>query len=89
MDKVPIYFCCWHVLKTWRLCGTKKIKNVEVRSGIFQDLHGVMYMSINHEKTIDDVKKHGKVVVRKNLHKHRLGDAWTNYFWTHYHQFSK
>jgi hypothetical protein len=27
--------------------------------------------------------------VRKNLHKHRPGDAWTNYFWTYYHQFGK
>jgi hypothetical protein len=27
--------------------------------------------------------------VKKNLYKHRLGDAWTNYFWTYYHQFGK
>jgi flavin reductase (DIM6/NTAB) family NADH-FMN oxidoreductase RutF len=45
-----------------------------------QDLHDVMYMSINHGKTIDDFKERGKVVVRGNFHKHRLGDAWTNYF---------
>jgi hypothetical protein len=54
-----------------------------------QDLHGVMYMSINHGETIDDSKEHGRVVVRGNFHKHRPGDAWTNYFWTYYHQFGK
>jgi hypothetical protein len=56
---------------------------VEVRGGILQDFHDVMYMSINHGETIDDFKEHGKVVVRENLHKHRPGDAWTNYFWTY------
>jgi len=84
MDKVPIYFCCWHVFKAWHLCGTE-IKNVEVWGGIPQDLHDVMYMSINHGKTIDDFKECGRVVVRENLHKHRPGDVWTNYFWTYYH----
>jgi hypothetical protein len=79
MDKVPIYFCCWHVLKAWCLHGIKKIKDVEVRGGILQNLHDVMYMSINHEETIDDLKEHGRVVVKENLHKHKLGDAWTNY----------
>jgi len=34
----------------------KKIKDVEVWCGILQDLHNVMYMSINHGKTIDDFK---------------------------------
>jgi len=89
MDKVPIFLCCWHVLKAWRLCGIEKIKYMEVRRAILQDLHDVMYMSINHGKTIDDVKEHGKVAIRKNLHKHKLGDAWTNCFWTYYHQFGK
>jgi hypothetical protein len=27
--------------------------------------------------------------VRENLHKHKPSDAWTNYFWTYYHQFGK
>jgi hypothetical protein len=80
MDKVPIYLCCWHVLKAWRLCGTKKIKDVEMWGGIL-----VGYMSINHGQTIDDFKKRGKVILRENLQKHRRGDAWTNYFWTYYH----
>jgi hypothetical protein len=48
MDKVPIYLCCWHVPKAWRLRDTEKIKDVEVRGGILQDLHDVMYMSINY-----------------------------------------
>jgi hypothetical protein len=76
MDKVLIYLCCWHVFKAWHLRGTKKIKDVEVRGGILQDLHDVMYMSITHGETIDDLKEHGRVAVRESLHKHRLGDAW-------------
>jgi len=63
------------------------MKNVEVWGGIFEDLHDVMYT--NHGKTIDDFKEHGKVDVRESLHKHRPNDAWTNYFWTYYHQFDK
>jgi hypothetical protein len=62
MDKVPIFLCCWHILKAWRLCGTEKIKDVEVWGGILQDLHDVMYMSINHGKIIDDFKDRGRVV---------------------------
>jgi hypothetical protein len=80
VHKVPFYLCCWHVLKAWRICGTKKIKDVEVWGGILQDLHDVMYMSINHGETIDDFKECGTVVVRENPHKHRPGDVWTNYF---------
>jgi hypothetical protein len=67
----------------------KKSKDVEVWGGIFQDLHDVMYMSINHGKTIDDFKKHGRVDVKESLHKHGPEDAWTNYLWTYYHWFSK
>jgi len=89
MDKVPIYLCCWHVFKAWRLRGTEKIKDVEVRGRILQDLHDVMYMSINHGEIIDDFKKRGRVTVRENLQKHRPGDVWTNYFWTYYHRFGK
>jgi len=59
MDKVPIFLCCRHVLKTWCLCGTEKIKNVKVWGGILQDLHDVMYMSINHGEIIDDFKERG------------------------------
>jgi hypothetical protein len=80
MDKIPIYLCCLHVFKTWCLRGTEKIKNVEVRSEILQDLHDVMYMSINYGETIDHFKECGKVVVKESLHKHKPGDAWTNYF---------
>jgi hypothetical protein len=62
-------------------CGTA--------SGILQDLHDVMYMSINHGKIIDDMKEHGRVVMRESFHKHRLDYVWTNYLWTYYHQFGK
>ncbi len=79
MDKVPIYLCCRHYIKEWHLCGIKKIKDVEVQGGIFQDLHDVMYMFINHGEIIDDFKECGKVIVKENLHKHRFSDGWTNY----------
>jgi len=51
------------------LRGTKKIKDVEVQGGFLQDLHNVMYMSINHGETIDDFQEHGRVVV---------GESFTN-----------
>jgi hypothetical protein len=89
MDKVLILLCCWHVFKAWCLCGTEKIKDVEVWGVILQDLHDVMYMSINHGETIDDFKEREQVVVRENLHKHALGNVWTNCFWTYYHQSGK
>jgi hypothetical protein len=78
MDKVPIYLCCWHVLKAWHLRGIEKIKDVEVHGGILQDLHDVMYMSINHGETIDHFKERGRLVMRESLHKHRHGDVWTS-----------
>jgi hypothetical protein len=80
MDKVPFYLCCWHVLKAWPLHGTRKIKDVEVQGGILQDLHDVMYMSINHGETINDFKEYGRVAMKESLHKHRPNDVWTNYF---------
>jgi hypothetical protein len=48
MDKVPIYLYYWHVFKAWRLRDTEKIKDVQMWGGILQDLHDVMYMSMNH-----------------------------------------
>jgi hypothetical protein len=47
---------------------------------IFQNLHDVMYMSINHGEMINAFKDHGRVVIQKNLHKHKPNDVWTNYF---------
>jgi hypothetical protein len=85
----PIILCCWHVFKAWCLRGIEKIKDVDVWDAIFQDLHDVMYMSINHGETIENFKEHGRVALKKNLHKHRPSDAWTNYFWIYYHQFGK
>jgi hypothetical protein len=35
--------------------------------GILQNLHDVIYMSINHGKTIDVFKERGKVDVRESL----------------------
>jgi hypothetical protein len=53
---------------------------VEVQVGILQNLHDVMYMSINHGETIDDSKERGKVLMKESLYKHRPSDPWTNYF---------
>jgi hypothetical protein len=53
---------------------------VEVQGRIFQDLYDVIYMSINHGEMINDFKKHGRVVMKESLHKHKPGDVWTNYF---------
>jgi hypothetical protein len=46
-------------------------------------------MSINHGETIDNFKEYGRVNVRESFQKHKLGDVWTKYFWTYYHQFGK
>jgi hypothetical protein len=40
------------------------LKKSKMWSGIFQDVHDVMYMSINCGERIDDFKEHGRVVVR-------------------------
>jgi len=52
MDKVPIYLCSWNVLKAWCSRDTKKIKDVEVRGGILQDLHHVMYIPSIKDKQL-------------------------------------
>jgi hypothetical protein len=46
-------------------------------------------MSINYGETIDDFKEHGRVAMRENIRKHKLGDVCTNYLWIYYHQFGK
>ncbi len=60
-----------------------------MRGGILQYFQDVMYMSINHGETIDNFKEYGRVNVRESFQKHKLGDVWTKYFWTYYHQFGK
>jgi hypothetical protein len=45
--KVPIFLYAWHVLKAWHLWSMEKIKNKEMWLVIYDDLHKVMYMSIN------------------------------------------
>jgi hypothetical protein len=51
---LPLLLACFQIMVfTWY---QKKIKDVEVWGGIFQDLHDVMYMSINHGEAIDDFK---------------------------------
>jgi hypothetical protein len=65
MNNVPIFLCRWHVLKAWRLCATKKIKDVEMRATILCDLHDVMYMSMNHNESIEAFKKHARQKVKQ------------------------
>jgi hypothetical protein len=38
----------------------EKIKDLEVRCAILDCLHMVMFMSINPNETIDDLKAHGR-----------------------------
>jgi hypothetical protein len=91
MDKVPIYLPSTFVVGMFSKHGAyvvlEKIKDVEVWGRILQALHDVMYMSINHGKTIDDFKKHGGVAVRESFHKHRPIHVWKIYFYNYYHQF--
>ncbi len=74
---LPLLLAC---SQSMAFSDIEKIKDVGVWGGILQDLHDVMYMPINHGKTIDDFKECGRVVVKESFHKHRPNDAWTNYF---------
>jgi hypothetical protein len=47
---------------------------VEVWGAIIQDLHDVMYMSINHGETINDFKECEKVAMKESFHKHKPSD---------------
>ncbi len=62
----------------------EKIENIGVCCVIFDDLHKVMYMSINPNETIKCLKGHGIEKVVKSFQKHRFGDWWIQDFWIHY-----
>jgi hypothetical protein len=64
---VQIYLCAWHVLKTWRVCVLKKIKDVVVHRAILDNLHAILYVMINLGKNIKDFKAHGKEKVMANF----------------------
>jgi hypothetical protein len=74
------------VLKTWRLCSIKKIKDLEVRCAILDHLHMVMFMSTNLDETIDDFKALGKEMVVESFHNLQPNVVWTKYFWAYYCQ---
>jgi len=48
------------VLKAWRLHSIEKIKDLEMRHVVLDCLHMLMFMSINPNETIDDIKACGK-----------------------------
>jgi hypothetical protein len=62
----------------------EKIENIRVCCVIFDDLHRVMYTSINPNETNKCLKGCGKEKVVKSFQKHRFGDSWIQDFWTHY-----
>jgi hypothetical protein len=85
-DQVPIYLCAWHVLKVWRLCSMEKIKDNEVQRAILDDLHTIMYMPIEPNKSIKAFMTRGKNKIIESFTQHLLSDSWTQYFWTYYFQ---
>jgi hypothetical protein len=64
---VPIYLCAWHVLKAWRVCALKKIKDVVVHKAIFNNFHVILYVMINLGKNNKDFKAHDKEKVMANF----------------------
>jgi hypothetical protein len=73
-DQVPIYPCTWHVLKAWCLHLMEKIENNEVKCAILDDLHIVMYMSIELNESIETFMNHGKNKVIKSFTQHLPND---------------
>jgi hypothetical protein len=59
-DQVPIYPCAWHVLKAWRLRSMEKIKDIEVKCALLDDLHIVMYMPSELGESIETFTNHGR-----------------------------
>jgi len=49
----------------------------------------VMFMSIDLDETIDDVKAHGREMVVESFDNLQPNVAWTRYFWASYYQFGK
>jgi hypothetical protein len=76
-DQMPIYFCAWHVLKAWRLCSMKKIKDNEVQHAILNNLHIVTYMPIQLDENIEAFMTCGKNKIIKSFTQHLSGDSWT------------
>jgi hypothetical protein len=85
-DQVPIYLCAWHVLKAWCLYSMKKIKDNGVWCAILDNLHTVMYMPIEPNKSIETFMTHGRNKIIENFTQHLSGNSWIRYFWTYYFQ---
>ncbi len=86
---IPNFFCTWHVLKAWRLRSMEKIKDSKVRHAMFDCLHIVMFMSINLDETIDNVKALGREKVVESFDNLQPNVVWTRYFWVYYCQLGK
>jgi hypothetical protein len=54
----------------------KKIKNNEMRRAILDDLHIVMYMSIEPSESIEVIVIHGKNFFIENFTQHLSNDSW-------------
>ncbi len=77
---VLIFLCTWHVLEAWHLHSIEKIKDLEVRRALLNHLHMVMFMSINLDEAVDDLKARGKEMVVENFDNLQLGVVWTRFF---------
>jgi hypothetical protein len=60
-----------------------------VKRVMFDQLHMVMFMSINPNETINDFKARGKEKVVESFHNLQPSVAWTRYFWAYYCQLNK
>jgi len=67
-----------------------KIKDLEVRHGLLDHLHTVMFMSINLDETIDDFKAPRREMVVESFDSYlQPGIVWSRYFLAYYYQLSK
>jgi hypothetical protein len=61
-----------------------KIKDNEMRRAILDDLHTIMYMSIEPSEKIEAFMTGGRNKIIESFTQHLPSDSWTRYFWTYY-----
>ncbi len=77
------------MLKAWHLRSIEKIKDLEMRHAVLDHLRMVMFMSINPNETINDVKACGKEMVVESFDNLQPSVVWTKYFLAYYCQLNK
>jgi len=83
-EQMPIYLCAWYVLKAWCVHSIEKIKDNGVWHVILDDLHNVMYITIEPSESIETSMTRGRNKVIENFTQHLFGNSWVQYFWTYY-----